>query len=170
MNKCRGDGFNPHDFDKIYRVIELPTAAQKKYAEWFGKFDFQCEDEDWINFVNGTLNLFYHTFDPIEEEDGLGYIELMQSEVDARTICETQVYHGLPNINTFWKVDTNSKTEEVGGRRQGEQDRRDDIVARQQKPQGNRHHDQPDEGNDVCSREHTVGDLFLATTILLRFF
>ena len=56
MNKCRNDGFNPHDFDKYSRVIQLPTAAQKKYAEWFGKFDFQCEDEDWINFVNGTLN------------------------------------------------------------------------------------------------------------------
>ena len=119
MNKCRDDGFNPHDFDKMYRVIELPTAAQKKYAEWFGRFDFQCEDEDWINFVNGTLNLFYHTSDPVEEPDGVWYIELMQSEMDARTICETQVYHGLRNINTFWKVDTNSKTEEVGGRRNG---------------------------------------------------
>lgn len=119
MNKCRDDGFNPHDFDKQVRVVELPTVAQKKYAEWFGKYDFQNEDEDWINFVNGTLNLFYHTSDPKEEPDGIWYIDLMQSELDARTICETQVYHGLPNINTFWKVDTNSKTEEVGGRRNG---------------------------------------------------
>lgn len=119
MNKCKDYGYHPADFDRMYRVIQLPTAAQQKYAEWFGKFDFQCEDPDWINFVNGTLNLFYHTSDPREEAEDEWYIEMMQSEVDARTICETQVYHGLPNINTFWKVDTNSKTEEVGGRRNG---------------------------------------------------
>jgi len=119
MNKCRESGFAPHDFDGKSRVIDLPTEAQKKYAMWFAKYDFQNEDPVWIDFVNGTLNLFYHTKDPREEKDGEWYIELMQSELDARTICETQVYHGLPNLNTFWKVDTNSKTEEVGGRRNG---------------------------------------------------
>lgn len=119
MNKCREAGFAPHDFDGMSRVVDLPTLAQKKYAEWFGSYDFQNEDPQWITFVNGTLNLFYHTSDPKEEDDGEWYIELMQSEMDARSICETQVYHGLPNINTFWKVDTNSKTEEVGGRRNG---------------------------------------------------
>jgi hypothetical protein len=43
----------------------------------------------------------------------------MKSEVKAREICETQIYHGNPNINSFWKLDTNSKPEEVGGRRNG---------------------------------------------------
>ncbi|MCQ2123257.1 MAG: hypothetical protein MJZ25_03650 [Fibrobacter sp.] len=119
MNKCHDYGFNPIQFNGMSRVVELPTQAQQAYTDWFGKYDFQNEDKDWIEFVDGTLNLFYHTNDPQEEADNEWYIDMMQSELEARSICETQVYHGLPNINAFWKVDTNSKTEEVGGRRNG---------------------------------------------------
>lgn len=118
--RCKDYGYSPNQFDGMQRVVELPTEAQKRYEEWFNQFDFQNEgDPNWINFVNGTLNIFYHTSDPQEEPDGQWYIDMMQSEVEARDIVETQVYHGTPNVNAFWKVDTNSKTEEVGGRRNG---------------------------------------------------
>lgn len=119
MNKCKEYGYSPLQFEGMFRVVELPTEAQKKYADWFSKYDFQNEDPEWLTFVDGALNLFYHTKDPIQEDDKEWYIDMMQSEAEARSICEEQVYHGLPNINTFWKVDTNSKTEEVGGRRNG---------------------------------------------------
>ena len=52
-------------------------------------------------------------------EDEEWFVDLMKSEIEAREIAETQLYHGNPNINSFWKLDTNSKPEEVGGRRNG---------------------------------------------------
>ena len=118
--KCRKSGYYPKQFDGMYIVEELPIQAQQDYESWFNGFDFQTEDDkDWIEFVSGTLNIFYHTEDPIEMEEDVWYIDLMQSEVKAREIAEKQVYRGNPNINNFWRLDTNSKPDEVGGRRNG---------------------------------------------------
>lgn len=118
--KCRTAGYVPKQFDNMFTVEELPTEAQKVYEDWFSKFNFQStDDKDWIEFVNGTLNIFYHTSDPEELEEGEWFVELMKSEVKAREITENQLYHGNPNVNSFWKIDTNSKPEEVGGRRNG---------------------------------------------------
>jgi len=118
--KCRESGYYPKQFDGMFVVEELPLQAQGDYETWFNSFDFQTEeDKDWLEFVNGTLNIFYHTEDPIEMPEDTWYIDLMQSEVKAREIAELQVYHGNPNINNFWRIDTNSKPDEVGGRRNG---------------------------------------------------
>jgi hypothetical protein len=118
--KSRDAGFNPKQFDKMFYVSELPTNVQEIYEEWFNTYDFNTtEDGDWIDFVSKTLNIFYHTSDPTMLPDDTWYVILMQSELKAREICENQLFHGSPNINTFWKIDTNSKTEEVGGRRNG---------------------------------------------------
>lgn len=118
--KCRESGYSSSQFDGMYTVEELPTEVQGIYEEWFKNFDFQTEqDTDWLEFVNGTLNIFYHTKDPMEMKEGTWYVDLMQSEIKAREIVEEQLYHGNPNINAFWKIETNSKSEEVGGRRNG---------------------------------------------------
>ena len=120
MKKCGECGYTPYQFRNMFRVVELPTEAQEKYEEWFNKYDFQNDtDKDWLEFVNGTLNLFYHTNNPIQEDDACWYIDMMQSEVEARQIVTEQVYHGAPNLNAFWKISTDSKSEEVGGRRNG---------------------------------------------------
>jgi len=113
-------GYNPIKFRNMFLVDELPTEAQSVYEEWFNEWDFQTDaDENWIEFVDGTLNIFYHTTMPTIMDDGLWYVDLMQSELQAREIVETQIYHGNPNLNSFWKMDTNTKPEEVGGRRNG---------------------------------------------------
>lgn len=120
MKKCKDDGYTPYQFRDKFRVVELPTEAQEKYKNWFDKYDFQNEsDKEWLDFVNGTLNLFYHTDTPRQEDDECWFIDMMQSEVEARQIVTEQVYHGSPNLNAFWKIETNSKPEEVGGRRNG---------------------------------------------------
>lgn len=118
--KCNESGYRPHMFENMARVVDLPTEAQNRYAQWFSRYDFQnTTDKDWISFVDGTLNLLYRTTDPEQEDDREWFIDLMQSEVNARDIAETQVYHGRPNLNAFFRVETNSKPEEVGGRRNG---------------------------------------------------
>jgi hypothetical protein len=118
--KCRESGYVSKQFDSMFTVEELPVEAQNAYETWFNSFNFQTtEDKDWIEFVNGTLNIFYHTSDPMMVDEDEWYVDLMKSEVEAREIAETQLYHGNPNINSFWKLDTNSKPEEVGGRRNG---------------------------------------------------
>lgn len=119
-HKCGEFGYSPFQFRNMSRVVQLPTAAQQKYEQWFNSYDFQNDtDKDWLEFVNGTLNLFYHTGEPVLEPDETWFIDLMQSEVESREIVTTQTYHGAPNLNAFWKIETNSKPEEVGGRRNG---------------------------------------------------
>lgn len=119
-NKSREYGYNPKVFSNMFYVNELPVEVQEQYEEWFNGYDFNnTEDKNWIEFVNGTLNIFYHTSDPTILPDDTWYIILMKSEVKAREITENQLFHGNPNINTFWKISTNSKAEEVGGRRNG---------------------------------------------------
>jgi hypothetical protein len=112
-------GYHPKQFENMFYANELPTEIQTVYEDWFNEYDFNNSDDDWITFVNGTLNVFYHTSDPTQMPDDTWYVMLMQSEIKAREICEEQVFHGNPNINTFWKIDTNSKYEEVSGRRNG---------------------------------------------------
>lgn len=43
----------------------------------------------------------------------------MKSEEKAREICESQIFHGAPNIDSFFKVDPNTLSAEVAGRRNG---------------------------------------------------
>lgn len=118
--KCKDYGYQPSQFARMSRVVDIPTKAQKCYEKWFNSYDFQnTTDKEWLSFVDGTLNIFYHTSNPEQDPDDEWYIELMQSEVNARDIAETQVYHGKPNLNSFFRSDTNSKPEEVGGRRNG---------------------------------------------------
>ena len=112
---------SPDKLQGFVTVESLPTAVQKEYEDWFKKFDFQTsKDQKWIEFVNGTLNIFYHTNGYRQEPKDVWYIDLMKSEVKARNIVESQVYHGNPNLNSFMKIETNSKPEEVGGGRNGE--------------------------------------------------
>ena len=111
---------SPDKLQGFVTVESLPTAVQKEYEDWFKKFDFQTtKDKKWVDFVNGTLNIFYHTNGYRQEAPNIWYIDLMKSEVKARNIVESQVYHGNPNLNSFLKIETNSKPEEVGGRRNG---------------------------------------------------
>jgi hypothetical protein len=120
MKKCQESGYTPYQFRNMFRVVQLPTEAQQKYQKWFESYDFQNDtDKDWLEFVNGTLNLFYRTDSPKAEDDECWYIDMMQSEVEARQIVSEQVYHGAPNLDAFWKISTDSKPEEVGGRRNG---------------------------------------------------
>ena len=102
---------SPDKLQGFVTVESLPTAVQKEYEDWFKKFDFQTsKDQKWIEFVNGTLNIFYHTKGYRQEPKDVWYIDLMKSEVKARNIVESQVYHGNPNLNSFIKIETNSKT------------------------------------------------------------
>lgn len=117
--KCREYGYRPKQFKNMYYVDELPTEVQEVYEDWFESYDFQNEDKDWVKFIDGTLNIFYKTSDPTLLDDSTWFVTLMKSESRARKICEEQLFHGNPNINSFWKIDTNSKSEEVGGRRNG---------------------------------------------------
>jgi len=118
--KSQDFGYNPIQFRNMFLVDELPTQAQADYESWFEIWNFQDEeDENWIQFIDGTLNVFYHTSNPTIMEDGLWYIAMVQSELQARETVETQIFHGNPNLNSFWKMDTNTKPEEVGGRRNG---------------------------------------------------
>jgi hypothetical protein len=120
QHKCQEFGYSPKQFAGIYLVEQLPDEPRKQYKAWFDRFDFQTEeDQDWVNFVNGTLNIFYHTSDPTLLDERTWFIDLMQSEAEAREIATSQVYHGTPNLDSFWKVSTNTKPEEVSGRRNG---------------------------------------------------
>ena len=112
--------YSPDKLQGFVTVESLPTMAQKQYEDWFKKFNFQTTtDKNWIAFVNGTLNLFYHTSGYRDEAPNIWYVDMMKSEVRAREIAETQTFHGNPNLNSFMKIETNSKPEEVGGRRNG---------------------------------------------------
>lgn len=118
--KSRDAGYNPIQFRNMFLVEQLPTEVQSEYETWFNEWNFQNEeDKDWIQFVDGTLNIFYHTSTPTIMDEDVWYIDLIQSESQAREIVENQIYHGNPNLNSFWKMDTNTKPEEVGGRRNG---------------------------------------------------
>jgi hypothetical protein len=113
-------GYSVSVFDGMYNTDDLPTKALADYEKWFGGFDFQQSvNPQWIDFVDGTLNLFYKTSNPTILDDNIWYVELIQSEVKAKEIVEEQLFHGNPNLNSFWKQDTNTKTDEVGGRRNG---------------------------------------------------
>ena len=118
-NKSRETGHNPRQFENMYYVDELPTEIQDVYEEWFNNYDFQNEEKDWIEVINSTLNIFYHTSNPVMVDENQWYCLLYRSEVLAREICNEQLFHGNPNINSFWKLDTNTTAEEVGGRRNG---------------------------------------------------
>jgi hypothetical protein len=120
VHKSRNSGYHPNQFKDMHYTDELPLEVQKIYEDWFNNYNFQNENEkEWIKFVDGTLNIFYHTSNPVLMSEDQWYVTLMKSETLAREICETQTFHGNPNINSFWKLDTNTKTEEVGGRRNG---------------------------------------------------
>lgn len=112
--------YKPNQFQGFVTVESLPTLVQKQYEQWFKSFNFQTKDDPkWVNFVNGTLNIFYHTYGYKEDAPGIWYVEMMKSEIKAREIVENQFFHGNPNLNSFMKIETNSKPEEVGGRRNG---------------------------------------------------
>jgi len=115
-----GNGYNPKQFKDMFYVDELPVKAQEEYERWFENYNFQnIDDKDWIEFIDGTLNIFYHTSNPIIMPEDTWYCMMYKSEILAREICEEQLFHGNPNLNSFWKMDTNTKAEEVGGRRNG---------------------------------------------------
>lgn len=118
-HKCQESGYTTRLFEKMFYVEDLPVKAQDAYKNWFNNFDKQSEDPEWITFITGTLNIFYKTKDPLPMIDNTWYVHLFQSEVHARQICEEQVFHGSPNLNAFWKLNTVTKAEEVGGRRNG---------------------------------------------------
>ena len=118
-NKCRDFGYNPKSFADMFYTDELPTDVRDIYEKWFNSYDFLNDDDDWIEFIDGTLNLFYRTSNPTIMPDDTWYVMLFKSELEAKEICEEQIFHGNPNINSFWKLNTTTKSEEVGGRRNG---------------------------------------------------
>jgi hypothetical protein len=112
--------YDPKQFQGLHYTDELPENAQKAYEHWFGNYDFQNNvDKDWIQFVDGTLNLFYHTANPTIIEDNTWFCVLLPTEDAAKEICETQIFHGSPNLNSFFKVSSDTKSDEIGGRRNG---------------------------------------------------
>ena len=117
--KCKDYGYNSLQFKGMGYADDLPLEALEHYQKWFEEYDFQTEDKEWIKFIDGTLNIFYHTKDPVIMSEDTWYVTLLKSELKAREICEEQIFHGDPNLNSFWKLDTNTKSEEVGGRRNG---------------------------------------------------
>ena len=118
--KSKNIGLSPRKLKDMFYYEELPQIAQTEYKSWFDDYDFNNSDEkEWLEFVNGTLNIFYQTENPRLQEEDTWYIIIMKSEDKANGICEDQVLSGNPNLQTFWKIDTNSKAEEVGGRRNG---------------------------------------------------
>ena len=113
-------GYSPRMFLNIYTTDEMPTQASVAYQKWFEEYNFQNEiDSSWLEFVNGTLNLLYRTSNPTLMDESVWYMQLLKSEEQAREIVETQIFHGDPNLNSFWKLETNTKPDEVGGRRNG---------------------------------------------------
>ena len=58
-NKCKDYGYNSLQFKGMGYADDLPIKALEHYEEWFGGYDFQNEDKDWLEFVEGTLNIFY---------------------------------------------------------------------------------------------------------------
>lgn len=118
--KCRDAGFIPAALKNFYYFEDLPNNAKEAYESWFNGYNFQNDDDkDYLKFINGTLNFFYHTQDPKEMDESTWFVTMMKSEEKAREIAETQIFHGNPNINSFWKLDTNTKSDEVAGRRNG---------------------------------------------------
>ncbi len=117
--KCRDFGFHPLILSKFKYVEELPNDAKEAYKGWFESYDFQNEDKDWVKWLDGKLNFFYKTNSPKEMPEDTWYVYLVKAEEKAREICEEQIFHGNPNIDSFWKLDTNTKSAEVAGRRNG---------------------------------------------------
>lgn len=118
--KAKDYGFSKNSLKNMFYYEELPRQAQEAYEEWFEEYDFNNEDDkNWLKFVDGTFNIFYKTENPRLQDDDTWYILPMKSEDKANKICESQTLNGNPNLQTFWKIDTNSKSEEVGGRRNG---------------------------------------------------
>lgn len=119
--KAKDYGFTPNSLKDFRYMDKLPNSAREAYEEWFKNFDWNNEnDKDWIQWLQGRLNFFYKTHTPTEMPEDTWYIYLTKAEEDAREIAENQVFHGNPEIDCFWQVDTNTKSAEVSGRRNGQ--------------------------------------------------
>lgn len=107
----------------VFYVDDMPVEMTEVYKKWFDdtkiKNNFQMDDADWIRFVDGTLNIFYKTGDYKIDDDGAWYVILLNSSEKALKVAEEQMFHGNPNLNTFWKIASNGKYDEIGGRRNG---------------------------------------------------
>lgn len=119
QNECQKSGYHPSQFKNKYYTDELEPEQIERYEQWFNSFDFQTDDRKWAKFVDGTLNLFYHTGNQVELDETEWFIYLTNAEVKAREIVESQIFHGNPDINNFWKLTPSGKYEEVAGRRNG---------------------------------------------------
>lgn len=121
LNKSQESGFAPGQLKFFYYYADLPDAAQAAYEKWFNSYDFQnTTDKEWLKYVDGTLNFFYHT--EIEQQplpDDTWFVYLLKSAEKATQICQDQIFHGEPNLQAFIKVEPNTKSEEVSGRRNG---------------------------------------------------
>lgn len=118
--KSRDYGFVPVSLKNFYYVEDLPNSAKEAYEEWFNSYDFQnTDDKDYLKFVDGTLNFFYHTESPKEMPEETWFVCLFKSEEKAREIAETQIWHGSPNLNAWTRLETNTKSDEIAGRRNG---------------------------------------------------
>ncbi len=118
--KSKNDGFNPTSLSVFKYFENLPNPAKEAYENWFNSYDFQNEqDKEYLKWIDGKFNFFYHTSSPTIMNDNTWFVYLTKSEEDALDICESQIFHGNPNIDAFWKVDANTKSDEVGGRRNG---------------------------------------------------
>lgn len=118
--KSRDYGFVPVSLKNFYYVEDLPNSAKEAFEEWFNTYDFQnTDDKDYLKFVDGTLNFFYHTESPKEMPEETWFVCLFKSEEKAREIAETQIFHGSPNLSSFTRLETNIKSDQVAGRRNG---------------------------------------------------
>lgn len=117
--EARKQGIPQSKIKNKFYVNELEDDVADIYEKWFKSFDFQNEKHTWIKFVDGSLNLFYKTKNPTLLGENDWFIYLLNSDQKANDIVENQLFHGNPDINTFWKIAKNGKAEEVSGRRNG---------------------------------------------------
>jgi hypothetical protein len=118
--KSKEAGFQPQTLKDFRYFEKLPNPAKEAYEKWFNSYDFQNEDDkEWVKWIDGKLNFFYHTSNPTEMAENTWYVYFTKAEQDALDIVNTQIFHGNPEVEALWKVETNIKSNEVAGRRNG---------------------------------------------------
>lgn len=117
------EGIPENAIKDIVHANELQPQHFDAFKRWFDtkkkESNFQMEDSNWLNFIDGTLNIFYKTKDPELLDGEQWFIYPTNAEEKAKEWVENQAIRGNPNINTFWKINEYAKPEETSGKRNG---------------------------------------------------
>ena len=103
---CRKSGFNPAQFKGVFYASDLQPNELLEYKKWFNEYDFNNQEKDWLDFMDGVLNIFYKTKALGICPDNTWFIDFVDSDVAVVEICKKQKYFGKPNINALWKMGT----------------------------------------------------------------